>query len=449
MRRLLYTMCVILLFSGMASAQSAQPPSYVINLINRAISEDNALVVAEFGVTNTGGDAAQEATVELAAIDVDGTRVVANTAIRALEGNSDREIMSLTAPVTLFPPGNIQQFRLQLRGADIAHQAQTFSIQIPVYAAEAYNPAAAPETGAEPTSPNTFTIPFAEVTVDLNRPDHIALMVGIAGAGLVVLWLLSVLARLIFRRPAPFGTWQPPYATLPPLDPNTTYGRRQLWQQHAQNNAIMAPCVPGGLHATKTLMGMDGRHLSGWRILSVRMSQYDMYGRVARTQILAAPGIIRRLNRAAGKSGQLERARLQRRLRPVGKRLARQIAGKINSRTAMLPVALDVRFRGLHGEVMIVFQVFQCHHGYWQLIDSWQPEMMIASKTIYDTYTYSIFGQSGGESLREFRRRLPDELTHLLTELVGARPFVPETIPQRDAAAPTPRGTSAAETKGR
>jgi len=41
-----------------------------------------------------------------------------------------------------------------------------------------------------------------------------------------------VIGRLIFSRPAALPTWQPPYVITPLIDPNSTNGRRQLWQQH-------------------------------------------------------------------------------------------------------------------------------------------------------------------------------------------------------------------------
>jgi hypothetical protein len=176
---------------------------------------------------------------------------------------------------------------------------------------------------------------------------------------------------------------------------------------------------------------MDGMNLSGWRIIAMRMSQYDMYGRVARSQILASQGVVKRLDRIARKSPYTEAERIRKQVRPLARALARQFKKKINQRNAMLPIALDIRMQGTHGEVRIVFELCQCQKTQWQVLDQWEPEMTVLSKAIHDSYTYTIFGQTAGETLREFRQRIDLDIARVLVELVTARPTgfrTPDTI---------------------
>jgi hypothetical protein len=91
----------------------------------------------------------------------------------------------------------------------------------------------------------------------------------------------------------------------------------------------------------------------------MRISQYDMYGRVARSQTLASNRVVKRvdlvLRKASGKSPD----KLERMLRPAANGLFNDFARRLK-RTPTLPVALDIRLRGLHGEVRIVFELYQC-----------------------------------------------------------------------------------------
>ena len=50
---------------------------------------------------------------------------------------------------------------------------------------------------------------------------------GTIALSLFCLWLLSLILRLIFRRPPRFDVWQPPYAQPNWQDPNSEMGRRQ------------------------------------------------------------------------------------------------------------------------------------------------------------------------------------------------------------------------------
>ena len=95
-----------------------------------------------------------------------------------------------------------------------------------------------------------------------------------------------------------------------------------------------------------------------------------------------------------------------------------QFDKRLSKKNAGLPVALDLRLRGTHGEARILFELFGCRHGEWQLIDSWEPEMIVVQGTIGENFTYTLFGQHQGEQYKDYRRRLEDELTRTLAEMI-------------------------------
>jgi hypothetical protein len=45
--------------------------------------------------------------------------------------------------------------------------------------------------------------------------------------------------------------------------------------------------------------------------------------------------------------------------------------------------------------------------------------MTVLGRTIYESYTYTLLGQTGGESLKELHIRLLRDLEHLLVEMLG------------------------------
>jgi hypothetical protein len=405
------------------------PPDYQVLLPSHRVSEDESEIVVTFSVYNKGGPADREATVEL--VDLSSGEVIATGSIRPLGGGGDREEnATVTFPVNLFPAESQQILQIAVGvgeiepedSATIADNYAGISVPIPDYDPDAFAPpAAAPveadEEDAAPAS-SVIVVPFLDAEIDLDDPEQRMIVAGIALVILLMLLIVLLILRVVFQRSPAFGNWQPPYATMPPLDPNSTYGRRQLWQQHAQNNVLPVPCKPGSIQARKVLLGMDGGYLSGWRIMALRMTQYDMYGRVSRSQVLAPRGAVRRLDRAARKAPELDRQQLSRRVRPAARALARRFRKKLNKRSAMLPVALDVRFQGTHGEVRILFELHECRQGQPDKIDHWEPEMTVLGKTIYESYTFTIYGQSGGESFREFRKRLQEDIERVLTDML-------------------------------
>ena len=107
---------------------------------------------------------------------------------------------------------------------------------------------------------------------------------GVTLVALFCLWLLSLILRLVFRRPPKFEPWQPPYAVDNWHDPNSALGRRQSWQFHAQNSTISAAPAPNQVTVIKRLTDNAGNNLGGWKINAVRTAQYDIYGRISRNR---------------------------------------------------------------------------------------------------------------------------------------------------------------------
>jgi hypothetical protein len=268
------------------------------------------------------------------------------------------------------------------------------------------------------------------LNIDLDDPDQRKLAVIVFILVVLILWLLITLARLLLRRPPEFGSWQPPYATMPHIDPYSTAGMRQGWQQYAQSNVITLAPTPGAAQPIKLLNGSDGQYLSAWEITALRLSLYDQYGRVTQSQTLAPKPLVRTLNRMAQRRTRLKAARTRRQLEGLSRTLVRRFVKRVNKRNALLPIALDVRFRARHGEVAILFELYQGHNGQWARVDRWQPEMIVVSRTIYESYTYSLYGQTGGETLKEYRQRLVGDVARWLEVLLQ--------VPQPEAAAPKP-----------
>lgn len=430
---------MILAFAVTLTAQDddAEAPNYRVDVLGYTVSADNTEVIVNYSLYNSGGNATEEASVRL--VRLNNGEEIATASVDPIPGNGgNRDDLSLRFPVTLFEPGENLFLSVIVEideedPLDTSNNSATETITIPDYDPAAVE-AAQQTTEDEPTTqpatsedesgvlddlPVEVDLWWLDLPVETNNPRHIALIAGFITVLMLVALIIKIILRL-FRRSPSFGNWQPPYATMPPLDPNSTLGRRQSWQQHAQNNIVPVPCQRGVIHPRKALYGMDGDYLSGWRIIAVRMTQYDMYGRVSRSQVLASGGMVKRLTGTAQRNHKLNADKIARRVRPVAKKLARQFKKKITKRSAMLPIALDVRLRGRHGEVRIIFELYDCDNGVPRRIDYWEPEMTVVGKTIYESFTYTIYGQSGNESYNEFRKRLPQDIERVLTEMLRA-----------------------------
>ncbi|MFW5748090.1 MAG: hypothetical protein ACOCYT_00605 [Chloroflexota bacterium] len=431
--RIAFVLTVLAAAIAGALAQQAAP-DYQVRLPNYSYSDDQTEVIMMFAVYNKGGDATQPASVELVNAETE-TIITREAALIPPLETGEVANFEVRFPATLYPPGSTQQIAIIVGRDEIeAPGTATFtdnraviSVPIPFLGQAAPGQQQPPVPGPQPTVPTdaaqddaTVTIPLLDVTIDLNDPLNVALLAGIIAAGLVILIVIWLIFRVLFVRRPTFGTFQPPYANMPPLDPNTIYGRRQQWQQYAQNNIIPSPCKPGTIMPRKLLLGMGGDYLSGWHIAAVRMTQYDMYGRVSRSQVMASNRGTRRLDRLARRAETREQKKLAKRVRPIARRLARQFRKKVTRRSAMLAIALDVRLRGSHGEIRIVFELYECLNGRPHRLDQWEPEMTVIGKTIHETYTYTIFGQHGGETYRDFLKRLPGDVERMLVDMLRA-----------------------------
>lgn len=448
LRTLSLSLLLLMAVSGVFAQVTPAPDAYQVRFIRPGQSDNPGEIVVLFDVMNptttnpgsatasisltaTGREIAQQT---IAGVPAGGTStinfVIPVSALNASPGTN----VSLCATV-YFTPGNAC-------GAAGGSPFARISIRVPGTAVQPVPTlgdvapgTVLPPTGqtgvTQPTGPSLtqiggYTLPFG---LDLYNPMHIALLIGAAGILLVLIWVLTVILRLMFTRPPTFTTWQPPYAAMPMVNPNSTVGRRQLWQQHAQSDSLPLPCSGGDFMTRKVLVGMDGSKLRGWKLAAVRLSQYDMYGRVARTQIIASKGVVRALDRAVRRSHKLDEKQAKRAVRGAANRLIGQFNSKIK-RTPTLPIALDLRFHGTHGDVRIVFELYQCMDGaYWQMIDHWEPEMHVLSGAIQENFTYALFGRRPNEKPRDFQKRLRDDLTNMLASMVQRPLPPPKTVP--------------------
>ena len=426
--RALLSLLLVFLVLSAASAQDTTAPRYRITSLKEGLSADGCRLEFEYLVSNNGAASVREAAIELRVLSQPGV-VLASAPVEPLEAGRGATVR-LQTPASILLSNTNQTFEVHVivdGGDAFGSTPRTVSLSIPPV----------PDTCREATPASIpLYIPFLEYTVDLANPSREELLLG-GGLLLTLLLLLVILLRLrklLFGRAPAFGTHLPPYATTPPIDPYSQNGIRQSWQPYAQNNTITQPSVRGTNAVVKLLLGADGQYLNGWTITAVRLSQYDQYGRVARTTTPGPLNVVRTLNRLSHSRKPLDQDQLERKVAPLSRQLVRSLLRRVTERSAVLPVALDLRLQGHHGEVSIVFELYQSDGGQWQLLDRWQPEMSVVGKNIYESYTYTIHGQSGGESFKDFRQRLPLDMTRLLSELIAPRVRPPTPSPAQATA---------------
>ncbi|TVR24382.1 MAG: hypothetical protein EA396_01435 [Anaerolineaceae bacterium] len=410
------------------AAQNA--PDYLIYLPGyRPDDSADGILILAFSVYNRGDAAESPASVEIRDRVTDETIHVAREVIPPLATGSVHGV-EVRFSATRYPSGSTQQIEIVVADPEIeaglfppmSSNTSVISVLVPAHSGE---PPPTADTTAAPDSAGDnliVEIPYTDYFVDLGDREQILRYTGIGLIAGAVGVLFLMIFNALFRGPPQFGNWQPPYANMPALDPNSVYGRRQQWQAHAHNNLLPASCRPGTIIARKLLNGMDGAYLSGWSVKAIRMTQYDMYGRVSRSQVLASRRHVRRLDKAAGRLHRLSEKAIRRRVRPIARQLARQFRRKVTRRSAMLAIALDIRLQGRHGEVRIVFSLHDCQTGKPQHLDTWEPEMTVLGKAIYDSYTFTVFGQHGGERYRDFRKRLAADVERALSDFLRADP---------------------------
>jgi hypothetical protein len=426
---------VALLLTGTALAQESAPDYSIRNIRSRFL-DSGQITQIQFEVWNIGGAAASITTAELRVADTG--EVLAEQEVAPLQS---QEIVTVTlvVPPGRFEPKSSVTFEVSLGFGDIeppnTENAQDniarITVTIPV-----------PSQPSEPGSTPAPAVPSLEETirsvlaplnlqVDLSDPAQVVVLVGVCAGGLVLLFLLVVIIRLIFgRQPAP-AVWQPPYASPVLADPNTQMGRRQQWQFHAQNSqAPVLAAAEDTLQIRKLLSGVDGTNLAGWQVTGLYLVQYDMYGRIHRSQVQAGRSAVKRLNGVIRQRAQLSPEQTRKRLRPVAADLVKRISKKWTDRTVMLPLALDIRWQGRVGEAQIWFELMRCQRGIWYILDRWMPEMSVTGKTLEENFTYTLAGLRGGETRKRLPSRLEEDLILVFLDVLS---------PQAVQAAPPPR----------
>lgn len=420
---------IIGLFVWASGITAQTAPDYAISNPDANIANDSTVRVS-FIVTNLGSDAEALATAFVALRDSD-TRLGEQAVLPLQRGGSS------TVTIGAIDLGELatdveQQLVLTIEfdddasiDADLSNNQTDLFVTVPT----------APDaTAFFAYSDNIFTLAGRDYP-----GEQVALVLGIGLIVFLFIWLLTVLVRTIFRRPPRFGTWQPPYSMMP-FDQSTIEGRRQAWQQFAQHSLLLAPPIEGNIAAIKLLLGRNGEMLKNWKVTGLRLSQYDQYGRIARSEYVAQRKWVRRLNKTVQRSSTLSQEALYRQLRPLARGLVGQFKRRIVKKHTILPIALDVRFQGEHGDVRILFELYQCRNNLWYRLDQWEPQMGTMgpiSQKLIENFTYTIHGRNSVETPRDFYRRLQDDLVWLLFETLRTY----EAAQQAPEQAPQPRQT--------
>ena len=146
--------------------------------------------------------------------------------------------------------------------------------------------------------------------------------------------------------------------------------------------------------------------------------QYDIYGRISRSEVVMSRKINKQLNRILRRAPGLDAVALRKALAPVSKRLCKSALAGIEKQNRALPLAMDLRLEGLQDEVRILFELYQYRNSAWHLIDHWEPEIGQTGARIPEHFTFTLNGQLPGENYREFKARLRADMTQLLAEML-------------------------------
>lgn len=384
---------------------------YALIDVRSRLADNDRRIVLEITVENQGSDATGNTTLAVEGLN-EGLLLVEEPFSPLAAG--ERRLVQISLPVTDFEPGSVQALRVrvgidnfELNNTPLAqNNSRDISVTIPMYEAVSENPPLfeVGEDGSVIILGRTFT-----------QSEIVAGVLGFL-AVVIVLWLLSVILRLLFRRAPRMEPWQPPYGHIPPLDAYSPAGRRHAWQGAAQNGAFLTAPQEGKYHAIKLLLGRDGQPLAGWHVAGLQLSQYDAYGRLARTNTVAERKWTKRLDRIARRQAKWSTNKLEKRLRPVARALVAAFKRQIGGRANYLSIAFDVRFSGRLDDVRIVFELYQFRQGAWYPVDAWEPELQLIGQQLQENYTYTIHGRQPTENNRQFWRRLQDDLVWLLVD---------------------------------
>ena len=457
-RHIFKIIILLLILTGALGSVMAQVRDYAITDIQQSVTPDQSLFTIEVTIENRGELVDAPADINVVWV-AGGGRVVATQSIDPI-ASGDAVTARFTFNTSDFPGGAVQVFRVEVgidqyevAGSALArNNTIATSVQIPESGgsnSEAFsngfaNPSAVSEvvtsqqnpddeaTGetSEPTTdtnPNEFLIPGLDlpvvigdesVTIGDSVIPFAQLLLGgvIVVLAVIVLLATIMMLRAVLRSKPTMHSWKQPYTILA-VDPDSATGRRQVWQQLSQNNSILVGCSEGVIHPVKQLVGTHETDIAAWTLSGLRLSQYDMYGRVARSQVIADKGLLKRMNRIVRKRAKstpiVLRRRLQRQVNPLLKKFGK----KLSKKNAMLPVAMDMRFLGLHGEVHIIFELYQCQQGEWHCIDSWSPNLNVNPGTVEENFTYTLHGMQHDEKLRQYKKRLANDITLLLSDV--------------------------------
>ncbi len=413
---------------GMAQ-QTAQRDYAVKQLEAVSYAEDGSTATVTLTVTNEGGDAVEAAQINIAQRS-DG-RIIHSETLRPLAANEEATF-NVAVNLADFPVGDhaftaevgIDQYELA-GSAVAANNSLLFTVNVTEDMKAA---GSRPGAAANPAAYDLW-LPLVNVGIKIladgiqlndNFYTLPQLLIGLTlvAVGLFLFWLLGLILRLLLYPTPKFGAWHPPYAVNAWHDPDSTAGRRQSWQQHAQNSAIAAPCSPDHVAVLKRLLDMEGLVLGGWNIKAIRTVQYDMYGHINRTEAVMSAGLTRRLNKIARRARQHDQQQLRHALQPIARQLRRAALKPVSRQNRMLPMALDIRFEGKHGEVRVVFELHQCRGDAWHLIDQWEPEFGMIGASIAESFTYTLNGLLPGETYKAYKHRLQEDAVRLLGSLL-------------------------------
>lgn len=407
-----------------ASAQAA-PRDYSIAPPRVGYSSDGAVAVVSFTVSNQGGDASEPSQIIVS------------------EYQSGR--VQTIEPLPPLAAQQAQNFAIELSLADLsADGIISFKIEAGVDAFELANSpiardnsqlfhidrsAAGASEGARPAEATyqlfipivNLGVNFLDGGIQLNDSHYsggdILRLLGLVAVALFCLWLLSLILRLIFRRPPRFDVWQPPYAENHWHDPNSALGRRQSWQFHAQNNALAQPIAPEQVAVVKRLLDKRGVVLGSWKVKAMRTVQYDVYGRINRTEALMPRKTIDQLNRVLRRAPNVAGDELRKAISSIAKGMCKHALAPVEKQNLMLPLALDIRFEGITEKARIEFELYQFRDSAWHLMDQWEPEFGQVGEQVPEQFSFALKGQLSGESKGEYKTRLREDITQLLAGL--------------------------------
>lgn len=445
MRKQTIAMVAALLLVALAAVTvNAQSRDYAISTMSYAISGDEQTITVYVTVTNAGADATTTTDVVLRQIiSADEQRDLESIAVAPLDGGESQQVQ-FDLDAADFPADSRQQLQasvgidsFELAGSSIAEDnVQSITVPIPATGSAQSAPATSTDTPMpsmtdDPAATGNGWLATIPITLEGDTISafgytatrtEAAIGIGVGTGALLMLWLLSVIFRLVFSRPPTYDVWQPPYSLVPMVDPNSTEGRRQAWQGYAKNSLLLGAPTEGNVHPVKRLLGADGSNLANWQLKAARLSQYDQYGRIERTEYVLPAALVKRLNKVIAQRETTGQEKLQQQLERLAERMVKGFKKTLSEKNAFLPVALDMRWRGTHGDVRIVFELYQCQGQAWYRIDQWEPSLSFIAESLQEEFTYTIHGCGEGEDKRDFYARLQHDIRWLLLETLREDP---------------------------